>query len=86
MADLVPTSAHISVPWVMGYDISPGLTTVNKLEFYQFIAENKLTMIFEHDMNYWGAKIKRKSETEFEAAELFTPESLDPLKSELIFH
>ncbi len=86
MADLVPTSAHISVPWVMGYDISPGLTTVNKLEFYQFIAENNLTMILEHDMNYWGAKIKRKSETEFEAAELFTPESLDPLKSELIFH
>jgi glyoxylase-like metal-dependent hydrolase (beta-lactamase superfamily II) len=85
MADLVPTSAHISVPWVMGYDISPGITTVNKLEFYQFIAEKKLTMIFEHDMFYWGAKIKRKSETEFEATQLFTAESLDPLRSELIF-
>jgi glyoxylase-like metal-dependent hydrolase (beta-lactamase superfamily II) len=57
MADLVPTSAHIPIPWVMGYDISPGITTQDKQKFYEFISEKKLTMIFEHDMNVWGAKI-----------------------------
>ncbi len=58
MADLVPTSSHLSIPWVMGYDISPGQTTKDKMAFYEFIANQKLTMIFEHDMKYWGARIQ----------------------------
>ncbi len=58
MADLVPTSHHIPIPWVMGYDIAPGVTTQDKATFYQFIAERKLTMIFEHDLLFWGATIQ----------------------------
>lgn len=58
MADLVPTAAHINIPWVMGYDISPGQTTKDKIEFYNFIVDKKLTMIFEHDMKNWGAQIE----------------------------
>lgn len=57
MADLVPTSHHIPIPWVMGYDIAPGQTTKDKKEFYEFISLTKKTMIFEHDMNFWGAQI-----------------------------
>lgn len=86
MADLVPTSAHIPVPWVMGYDISPGRTTIDKVDFYKFIIKNNLTMIFEHDMNVWGAKVKQKNEMDFEAAEKFPVTSIDPLKPELSFH
>lgn len=86
MADLVPTSAHIPVPWVMGYDISPGITTVNKLEFYEFITKNNLTIIFEHDMNFWGAKIQKKGEKDFEVLQKFSVTEIDPLKSELSFH
>ena len=85
MADLVPTSSHIPVPWVMGYDISPGQTTIDKVHFYQFIVEKNLTMIFEHDMKIWGAKLKQKSATDFEISERFPVTSLDPQKSELIF-
>lgn len=58
MADLVPTSSHLSIPWVMGYDISPGQTTKDKAEFYEFIAEKNLVMVFEHDIKYWGARIQ----------------------------
>lgn len=61
MADLVPTAHHIPIPWVMGYDISPGQTTNDKEEFYRFISQNKKTMIFEHDMETWGAKINFKN-------------------------
>lgn len=86
MADLVPTSAHIPVPWVMGYDISPGRTTIDKVDFYKFIIKNNLTMIFEHDMNVWGAKVKQKNESDFEAAEKFPVTSIDPQKPELSFH
>ncbi len=57
MADLVPTSAHVPIPWVMGYDISPGQTTKDKESFYQLIEKKNLTMIFEHDIKFWGAKI-----------------------------
>lgn len=57
MADLVPTSAHVSIPWVMGYDIAPGRTTRDKEEFYAFIKQQNLTMIFEHDMKFWGLKL-----------------------------
>jgi glyoxylase-like metal-dependent hydrolase (beta-lactamase superfamily II) len=85
MADLVPTSAHIPVPWVMGYDIAPGITTTNKVNFYQFILDKNLTMIFEHDMKVWGAKIKKKTESDFEADITYPVTSLDPLKPEIIF-
>jgi glyoxylase-like metal-dependent hydrolase (beta-lactamase superfamily II) len=85
MADLVPTSAHIPVPWVMGYDISPGRTTIDKVEFYEFIIKNDLTMIFEHDMNIWGAKIKQKNTTDFEATEKYSVTEIDHQKPELFF-
>ncbi|MFZ4714119.1 MAG: MBL fold metallo-hydrolase [Bacteriovoracaceae bacterium] len=71
MADLVPTSAHIKVPWVMGYDIAPGITVKDKRRFYHFIIEKKLTMIFEHDPKFWGANIAEEKK-DFKAIELFS--------------
>ena len=57
LADLVPTSAHISIPWVMGYDMSPGDSTINKEDFYQFMVQKNLIGLFEHDPDYWGATV-----------------------------
>ncbi|WP_164848390.1 MBL fold metallo-hydrolase [Halobacteriovorax sp. HLS] len=56
LADLIPTSNHIHIPWVMGYDINPGVTTTDKVTFLEFIEENNLTIIYEHDPIYWGSK------------------------------
>lgn len=58
MADLVPMSHHVNVPWVMGYDMEPGTTTVYKEKFYERIMKDDLTMIFEHDMDTWGGKLE----------------------------
>lgn len=58
MADLVPTAAHVPIPWVMGYDIAPGRTTVDKEQFYSFITQKNLVMIFEHDIKRWGARVQ----------------------------
>lgn len=58
MADLVPMSHHINLPWVMGYDIEPGLTTVYKKNFYDGIIEEGFTMIFEHDEEIWGGDLE----------------------------
>lgn len=75
MADLVPTSHHIPIPWVMGYDINPGRTTLDKLEFYQFIEKKNLTLVFEHDIEFWGAKVQKMKD--WGAGDLFevTPEA-----------
>lgn len=81
MADLVPTSAHIPLPWVMGYDIAPGQTTKDKKEFYEMILEKDLTLIFEHDLHSWGAKISPNEKGDFGAKEKFTaPSGLQSLQ------
>lgn len=58
LADLVPTSHHIPIAWVMGYDISPGITTEDKKQMLQFVHQNNLKIIFEHDVDFWGAEIE----------------------------
>lgn len=65
MADLIPTSNHVPIPWVMGYDISPGITTSDKKNFLKMIEEKKLTMIFEHDPLYVGATVKKNDKSDF---------------------
>lgn len=71
MADLIPTSNHVHIPWVMGYDISPGVTTQDKEKFLPFIFEKNLTMIFEHDPIYWGAKLVKDERGRLVAGERF---------------
>lgn len=65
MADLIPTSNHVSIPWVMGYDISPGITTQDKKHFLTLINDKKLTMIFEHDPEYYGSSLKKTDKGEY---------------------
>jgi len=49
MADLLPSSAHIPLPYVMAYDMFP-LTTLNeKKSFLQEALENNCVLFFEHD-------------------------------------
>jgi len=57
MADLVPMSHHINIPWVMGYDIEPGTTTKYKEKFYKYIMSNNLKMIFEHDIEFYCSNL-----------------------------
>jgi glyoxylase-like metal-dependent hydrolase (beta-lactamase superfamily II) len=65
LADLIPTSNHVHVPWVMGYDIEPGVTTRYKREFLDFVIENDLKIIFEHDPKYWGSKIEKNEKGKY---------------------
>lgn len=49
MADLLPSTAHIPLPYVMGYDMFP-LTTLNeKKVFLKEAVENDWILFFEHD-------------------------------------
>lgn len=57
LADLVPTHAHFNIPWVMGYDMHPGVSATERAELYPWIKHNQLMCVFDHDLQYWGAKI-----------------------------
>ncbi len=48
-ADLVPSLAHISLPWVMGYDMRPLNTLEEKERLLKEGAENNWMLFFEHD-------------------------------------
>ncbi len=49
MADLLPSIAHIPVPYVMAYDMFPLTTLHEKKSFLQEAVENNYVLFFEHD-------------------------------------
>lgn len=48
-ADLFPSAAHISLPWVMAYDMRPLDTLKEKEVMLQKAVENNWNFIFQHD-------------------------------------
>jgi hypothetical protein len=51
MADLIPSAAHIPIPYVMAYDMFP-LTSLNeKKNFLHHALQEDLVLFFEHDPN-----------------------------------
>ncbi len=49
IADLIPTSAHIPLPYILAYDNYPLTTLKEKGKLLPIIVENNWTVIFEHD-------------------------------------
>ena len=50
-ADLIPTSAHIQLSWVMAYDVQPTVTIEEKKQFYYEAVDNNWILFFEHDLD-----------------------------------
>ena len=50
MADLLPSTAHIPLPYVMAYDMFPLTTLHEKKSFLTEAAENNYVLLFEHDV------------------------------------
>jgi glyoxylase-like metal-dependent hydrolase (beta-lactamase superfamily II) len=49
MADLLPSTGHIPIPYVMSYDMFPLTTLGEKKRFFQEAAENNYVLFLEHD-------------------------------------
>ena len=49
LADLVPTSAHLPLPWIMGYDLEPLVTLESRRRLYQRAEVEAWLLVFEHD-------------------------------------
>jgi glyoxylase-like metal-dependent hydrolase (beta-lactamase superfamily II) len=49
VADLVPTTAHLPDPWIMGYDLYPMDTLAAKPRFLKEALAQEMLVFFEHD-------------------------------------
>jgi glyoxylase-like metal-dependent hydrolase (beta-lactamase superfamily II) len=55
LGDVVPTHAHLPLPWIMGYDVEPLVTLESKRALLAEAAREGWTVIFEHDAHVpWG--------------------------------
>ena len=58
-ADLVPTAGHIPVPYIMGYDVRPLITMVEKTDFLNDAYENEYLLFMEHDPHHQLVSLKK---------------------------
>jgi glyoxylase-like metal-dependent hydrolase (beta-lactamase superfamily II) len=49
VADLIPTTAHLPLPWIMGYDLEPLRTLESKRAFLRDAVAGSWRLVFEHD-------------------------------------
>jgi glyoxylase-like metal-dependent hydrolase (beta-lactamase superfamily II) len=49
-SDLLPTAAHLPLPWVMSYDTRPLITLDEKEQFLEEVLEKNYILFFEHDL------------------------------------
>ena len=58
MADVLPSAAHIPLPYVMSYDTRPLLTLEEKEKFLKEAAENGYILFFEHDLYHEACTVE----------------------------
>ncbi|AXJ00509.1 Metallo-beta-lactamase superfamily protein [Cyclonatronum proteinivorum] len=51
-ADLIPTAAHVSLPWVMGYDMRPADTLTEKEQLLKQWHDEGCYLFLEHDATH----------------------------------
>jgi len=59
-ADLIPTAAHVDVPWIMGYDLYPMETLEFKRAFVRDAIDREYLIFFEHDPEIAAGYIREK--------------------------
>ena len=56
-ADLTPTSAHLPLPWIMGYDVEPLRTLETKRHILRRAVEEEWVLVFEHDAQVTSGRV-----------------------------
>lgn len=60
-ADLLPTTAHVPLPWVMAYDMYPAETLLEKERFLNNAEAHNWLLYFEHDAETEIGVIQKES-------------------------
>jgi glyoxylase-like metal-dependent hydrolase (beta-lactamase superfamily II) len=56
-ADLIPTAAHLPLPWIMGYDVEPLVTLETKRTLLARAVEGDWLVVFEHDATHAWSRV-----------------------------
>jgi len=67
-ADLIPTRHHLSLPWIMGYDLYPTETLEFKKQILPLAAKENWICLFYHDFEMPICQVAEKN-GKFEAVE-----------------
>ena len=67
-ADLIPTTAHIDEPWIMGYDLYPMDTLTFKRAFIREAIDREYLIFFEHDPDVAAGYIRETRRPEVRRA------------------
>lgn len=59
LGDLVPTSAHVGLSYIMSYDLYPLETLENRERFYEKAIEEDWIVAFNHDPEHFFGKIRK---------------------------
>ncbi len=59
LGDLVPTSAHVGLSYIMSYDLSPQQTLENKRKYFEQAIEEDWILAFNHDPEHFFGKVKK---------------------------
>jgi glyoxylase-like metal-dependent hydrolase (beta-lactamase superfamily II) len=80
LADLVPTLAHLRLPWIMGYDVEPLVTLESKRRILGRAGEEGWILAFEHDPRVaWG---RAAAQSDGQSGCRLVDEVSDPLAEE----
>ncbi|HET7200800.1 MAG TPA: MBL fold metallo-hydrolase, partial [Burkholderiales bacterium] len=63
LADLVPTSAHLPLPWIMGYDLEPLVTLESRRRLYARAEAEGWLLCFEHDPAVVAGRLGREGKS-----------------------
>ncbi len=63
LGDLVPTTAHLPLPWIMGYDLEPLVTLENKRRLLTQAEAEGWIMVFEHDPERGLGRVVREGKS-----------------------
>jgi glyoxylase-like metal-dependent hydrolase (beta-lactamase superfamily II) len=61
IADLLPTAAHLPLPYIMGYDLYPMDTLAFKRAFLREAIESEYLILFEHDPEIAAGYIRERN-------------------------
>ncbi|MGQ9470604.1 MAG: MBL fold metallo-hydrolase [Candidatus Aminicenantales bacterium] len=63
--DLIPTAAHVGLPYIMSYDLYPVDTLNTKKKWLDRAAEEGWLIAYVHDPNYFFSRVKKEKDKFF---------------------
>lgn len=62
LGDMVPTSAHMGLSYIMSYDTLPLVTLENKVKYFEQALEKDWVLAFNHDPIHFFGKVQKRQD------------------------